>query len=74
MVDAGGKSLPGPRFLEYAGLRQRQGVGQATYYGLDLRLFADRRNPQWYSRIYRTIRNRVRALIDPYPETKKARS
>lgn len=41
--------------------------------GLDLRLFADRRNPQWYSRIYRTIRNRVRALIDPYPETKKGR-
>ncbi|AVH88710.1 Hypothetical protein NG00_01468 [Corynebacterium camporealensis] len=41
--------------------------------GLDLNLFTDRRNPQWYSRIYRTIRNRARALIDPYPETKKGR-
>lgn len=41
--------------------------------GLDPKSFTDRRNPQWYSRIYRTIRNKIRALIDPYPETKKGR-
>lgn len=37
--------------------------------GLDLALFDTRQDRSWYDRVWRTLRFRVRDVIDPFPET-----
>jgi len=37
--------------------------------GLDLALFDTRQDKAWYDRVWRTLRFRVRDVIDPFPET-----